>query len=272
MAKVHVTAKRDFLNSLSAVTPLSAVEELIWNGFDAQSDFVEVILKENQMNGLQEICIRDNGYGIDYNRINDLFGNLGDSWKKNQRKQNGRYLHGKNGKGRFKAFALGDSVAWNTIFKDKDGKYKRYSIHGNTAFIDDFEVSNISDIEHIKYGTNVVISNLRGNFTSLSNDSAISKLTQIFAAYLTAYPTISLKYNGCVIDPKKAQVLSKDYTIDSLLLRPGDTTHVVVSVVEWKIKTDRSIYLCDKNGISLHEVQVKQQVRYPRQSRGLERQ
>jgi hypothetical protein len=59
MAKVHVTAKRDFLESLATARPLVALAELIWNGFDAQSDRNQVHLDLNEMEGLETIRIRD---------------------------------------------------------------------------------------------------------------------------------------------------------------------------------------------------------------------
>lgn len=43
MSKIHVTAKRDFINSLITSEPLPALAELVWNGFDAQADNVQII-------------------------------------------------------------------------------------------------------------------------------------------------------------------------------------------------------------------------------------
>ncbi|MBI3776849.1 MAG: ATP-binding protein [Gammaproteobacteria bacterium] len=108
MTKVHVTATRDHLASLIAAKPLAALAELVWNGFDAGTDQVRVFLEFNAMSGIQTIRVRDYGDGIDCSKVETLFGSLGDSWKKNSDRQNGRALHGKNGKGRFKAFALGE--------------------------------------------------------------------------------------------------------------------------------------------------------------------
>ncbi len=122
MSKVHVVAKRDFLESLTVARPLVAIAELVWNGFDALSDRVQVHLDMNRMDGLQTIRVRDYGYGINHAHVEDLFGSLGDSWKKKKTRQKGRSLHGKSGKGRFKAFALGTLVEWNTTFRSDDGK------------------------------------------------------------------------------------------------------------------------------------------------------
>jgi HSP90 family molecular chaperone len=117
-----------------------ALAELVWNGFDAQSDRVQVHLDMNRMGGLQTIRIRDFGYGINHAHVEDLFGSLGDSWKKKKARQNGRALHGKSGKGRFRAFALGTLVEWNTTFRGDDGKAKTYRIRGQAVSVDDFDI------------------------------------------------------------------------------------------------------------------------------------
>src|ERR1017187_3503696 len=101
MSKVHVTAKPDFLESLTTARPIAALAELIWNGFDAQSDLIQVHLDLNEIEGIQSIRVRDGGCGIDHSKINSMFGSLGESWKKETGRVNGRAMHGKNGKGRF---------------------------------------------------------------------------------------------------------------------------------------------------------------------------
>ena len=62
MSQVHVVAKRDFLESLTVARPLVALAELVWNGFDAQSERVQIHLDMNRMDGLQAIRVRDYGY------------------------------------------------------------------------------------------------------------------------------------------------------------------------------------------------------------------
>jgi hypothetical protein len=49
MGTIQVTAKRDFIESLTSARPIAALAELIWNGFDAKSDKVQVFLDLNEM-------------------------------------------------------------------------------------------------------------------------------------------------------------------------------------------------------------------------------
>ncbi len=263
MSKVHVVAKRDFLESLTVARPLVALAELVWNGFDAQSERVQVYLDMNKMGGLQTIRVRDYGNGIDHGRVEDLFGSLGDSWKKKKARVNGRALHGKSGKGRFRAFALGTLVEWNTTFRGDDGKSHNYRIRGQAITLDDFDIFDPVEVNGVVTGTEVIISNLKHEFGSLVDDSAPLELAKLFAAYLTEYPGLVLEYNGTRIDPKSAQTHLEDYHLGEVELSGGRKARVAVSVVEWNIPSDRVLHLCDASGIALHETQVGQQIRAP---------
>ena len=263
MSNIHVVAKKDFLQSLTKVTPLAALSEMIWNGFDAQSSRVKVIFDMNELEGIETIRIRDFGTGIDHAQVTDQFGNLGDSWKKTAVRNVGRALHGKSGKGRFRAFALGNQVKWNTSFRSNDGKIKQYTILGRATALDDFEIHDPVETDNDSTGTEVVISDLTHEFGSLTCDSAPMDLAKRFAAYLTEYPGLSLDYNGASIDPKRAQVSQNEYPLGEVDLGEGRKTKVTISIIEWSIPTDRALHLCDENGLSLHEVQAGQQIRAP---------
>lgn len=262
MSKIHVTAKRDFLESLTNAKPLDGLAEIIWNGFDAEANHVQVFFELNDMDGIESIKVRDFGYGIDREKVESYFGNLGESWKKKQYRQNGRALHGKNGKGRFKAFGLGELIEWNTSYKH-DGKTYSYKIKGNAQTLDDFDISDPVESKSSTLGTEVVIYNLRKDFRSLRQDSATQELAKKFAAYLTEYPSLKLEYGGTKIDPKIAQSHHKNYHLGDIELTDGRSVAVEVSVIEWKISTERVLHLCDAKGISLDEVPAGQTIRAP---------
>lgn len=261
MSKVHVVAKRDFLESLTAAAPFAALAELVWNGFDAESDRVQIFLDENGVGGLNTIRIRDYGHGIYRPDADNLFGSLGESWKRKKSRQNGRALHGKSGKGRFKAFGLGNFVEWNTTYKGDDGKNWTYKIVGESTALDDFEIYDPKQANGTPTGTEVVISNLKREYGVLLKDSARQELAKTFAVYLTEYPGISLDYNGFTIDPKSVQDYRMDYPNEDVTLIDGRKTSVAVSVIEWTIPTERVYLLCDSKGISLHEIPIGQQIR-----------
>lgn len=262
MTKVHVTAKRDFLESLTNAKPLDGLAEIIWNGFDSQAEHVQVFFELNDMDGIESIKVRDYGYGIDRQKVESYFGNLGESWKKAQHRQNGRALHGKNGKGRFKAFGLGETIEWNTSYR-QDGKILSYKIKGNANTLDDFDISDPIESKVSSIGTEVIIYNLRKDFRSLRQDSAPQELSKKFAAYLTEYPSLKLEYNGITIDPKTSQSHQNSYSLGEIQITDGRNVSVDVSIIEWKIPTERTLHLCDAKGISLDEVPAGQTIKAP---------
>lgn len=118
MKTVTVEVQADHLQSLARVNrPLSAISELIWNGLDADAEEVQVVFHKNDLEGLTGVAVRDNGHGLPYEEAEAAFQKLGGSWKRLAQKTRtkGRILHGQLGKGRFKAFAIGTSVIWNTV-------------------------------------------------------------------------------------------------------------------------------------------------------------
>jgi hypothetical protein len=252
MKKLPVAAKKDFIKSISSSKPIDALAELIWNGFDAGSNRVQVFLDMNNLNAIENIRIRDFGYGIDSASVADFFGNLGESWKKHKARDNGRALHGKNGKGRFKAFALGERVDWKTIYKNSDGQTASYTISGSANTIDSFEASDPILTPNATLGTEVFISNIETDYRSLKDESPATSLAKIFAPYLTEYPDISLEYNGQQIDPRTAQLHRADYHLGDVELAPNLRVPVSVTIIEWSIKTEREFHLCDADGVSLH--------------------
>ena len=252
MKKLRVQAKKDFIESLSTSKPIDALAELIWNGFDAGAKKVQVFISRNDVDGIEDIRIRDSGYGINPTVLEDYFGNLGDSWKKNKVKENGRALHGKNGKGRFRAFALGERVDWNTVYF-ANGQLIRYTISGNINALDSFEATEPVHADGVA-GTEVFIANVSHDFRSLDDDFAILALAKIFAPYLTEYPGVSLEYNGTAVDPMKVQLNKQDYHLGDIEIAPGKSVPVALTIIEWNTNTDREIHLCDEGGVSLYPI------------------
>lgn len=252
MKKLQVQAKKDFIESLATAKPIDAIAELIWNGFDAGATKVQVFIGRNNVDGVEDIRICDNGYGIDPNAVEEYFGSLGDSWKKHTVKENGRILHGKNGKGRFKAFSLGATVDWNTTFS-ANGHTVKYTISGNVNALDSFDASDPIRAAGPAM-TEVHISNVSHDFRSLDDESALLALAKIFAPYMMEYPGLVLHYNGALVDPKKVQSNRQDYHLGDVEVAPGKRIAVALTIIEWSTKTDKEIHLCDEKGVSLYSL------------------
>lgn len=258
---IKVVAKADHIVSLSDSHPVHAIAELIWNGFDAQAKVVSVEFGFTDMEGIESITITDNGNGIAPKQAPICFGAIGESWKKKEKNSHSVPLHGQNGKGRFKAFSLGQNITWNTFYKE-NGKLFNYQILGNKNNISEFKLmptdEHHSDIS--SFGTQVTISNLFKNQSNLISDKVIHQFTKLFAVFLTEFPYLSLNYNGIKINPADVQVHTKEYDLSDSFKHI--TSHPVkLTIIEWSIDTDRSINLCSDKGISLHEIDLKQKIK-----------
>jgi hypothetical protein len=267
MAKtIPVNLSADHIKSLTVTTrPLAALAEVIWNGLDADADRVTIRFDRNKLETIETVRVADDGNGINYDHAEALFGNLGDSWKKaKNRTTGGRGLHGKNGKGRFRAFGLGTSVIWDTTAHRDGTGLVSYRITGSTAALKAFELGDPSPAKKgAKTGTEVTITNLHKEFGSLTQENAALDATREFACYLANHPGIVIDYDGTILDPKTVQERAEDLPCAEVVLSDGSKTTPTVRVIEWKTKVERTLHLCDDKGVSLHELKLGTTVRAP---------
>lgn len=94
-----------------------AISEYLWNGFDANASIVSVEFDSNEIDTIEALKIVDNGDGINYENLNNTFGNFLDSIK-SASFQRSSYSHGNKGKGRFSFAAFAGKAVWHTIYKD----------------------------------------------------------------------------------------------------------------------------------------------------------
>ncbi len=256
MKEIHVEVKADHLRKLAMVRKsILAIVELVWNSLDADATKVYVEFAHNRLGGLQTITVADNGHGIDYEEAFPAFQNLGGSWKTNQgrSKTKRRLLHGKAGKGRFRAFSLGNRVTWITRYSS-DSEVKEFSIVGSFSDLGTFSVGDPETSSHANPGTSVVVSDIQKNFRTIHGPAALQEITSYFALYLRQYPDVSIWYDGSRADPTSVQEREEDYSLEPLTLQDGRVLEPGLTVIEWKTPADRSLFLCDANGFALAEV------------------
>ena len=128
-----VEVQPDFLERLAAARPVQALAELVWNAFDADASDVRIEFDREASGLLEAVRVQDNGHGIRCDEAPALFTKLGGSWKRVSKRSHieRRLLHGEEGKGRFRALALGRVVDWHiTASADAkpDAPLVRYTI------------------------------------------------------------------------------------------------------------------------------------------------
>jgi hypothetical protein len=253
---IQVEAQPDHLDSLAKSKPIQALAELVWNSFDADSTEVRVSILENVIDGIEEIIIQDNGEGLPHEEAEGAFGRLGGSWKKTVERTSSekRVLHGRDGKGRFKAFALGRNVEWKTAYLS-NGKWLGYKISGTRANLKAFKIEPPQGVSRSEKGTTVTITQTSENLGILGSDGrAADHLTEIFALYLRDYPSARLFFRGNEITPATAQRDFHEYPLNGIQIGQGKTANAVLQIVEWTSKRDRKICLCNEGGFTLHQI------------------
>lgn len=258
---IHVDAKPDHLASLARGKPVSALAELIWNALDADADRVRIGVTDNDLGNPVAIEVVDNGLGITLDEAERAFGSLGGSWKRDHRVtvHSNKKMHGRNGKGRFKGFALGHDVEWDSVYLDGNDASLQLVIKGRSDRLQDFEIGKVRSAPVARSrGTRVRIDNMPEPFGVLSSDgSAARQLAETFALYLRNYPATQIIYRGERIDPASVQKSHQTVPLPSFVGADGSEITAVLDIVEWSFsKKERRICLCDSEGFALHEVEA----------------
>src|ERR1700740_596894 len=158
---LQVEAQEDFVEKLTVASPAQALAELIWKWLDAKATKVSVEVDNSPLGILQAIRVRDNGHGIPPQEAEELFMHLGGSWKRhaNKSKNGKRVLHGKEGKGRFRALALGRVAEWLVTAPNEAKQLVRYQMTVIKDSAKEFRITPASVVDDgIKAGVEVTVS------------------------------------------------------------------------------------------------------------------
>ncbi len=250
---LEVQAQEDFVEKLAAAHLAQALAELSWNSLDAEATKVSIEADRGPI-GLMSVRIRDNGHGMPYSEAENLFKNIGGSWKRSVRrsKNDKRILHGEEGKGRFRALAVGRVAEWLVTARESSGRLIRYRI---TMIKDSAKTFRLSEPEPAdvatETGVEVTISEPYKQW-EIEAPGLIQQLNEIHALYLTDYPDASVTVSGVALDPRKLIETRKSYQLPPITGGDGQHLSVALEVVEWKASTERTLYFCTEDGFPLH--------------------
>lgn len=236
----NVEVKEDFIERQAKASPIQVLSELIWNALDTDATQIAVELEYDGLGGLSKIYIRDNGHGIARAKAPDLFCNLGGSWERRTRhtKTRHRMLHGQEGRGRFKSFALGATVDWTVVY-DKGGTLSKYEITILERELSRVRISEEEDFPGGQPGVIIAISELKRQFTSLKSKKAAQELAKTFAIYLKNNRDALIKYSGARIDPSRALREAWEFQLASYFDENDKEYPVQPEVIEWRRATLR---------------------------------
>jgi len=149
-----------------------AISEYIWNGFDAKASNVELKIDANEIGTISQICIIDNGYGIDFEKLKNKFVPFFESEKEidPEAPRITSVIHGKNGVGRLTFFCFATKAIWETVF-EKGTKRFKYRIEISSEKLNTFSNSELAETNE-PTGTKVCFLGIQ-NITSFNFDNDI---------------------------------------------------------------------------------------------------
>jgi Histidine kinase-, DNA gyrase B-, and HSP90-like ATPase len=253
---IKLDVAHDFVAGLAKLKkPIIGIEELIWNALDADANQVDVSLGRGPLDGLETIVVTDDGHGIAPEEGETSFGVLGGSAKRlRSRSPGGRMLHGREGKGRFRAFGLGARVEWRSRFKT-DGSVSEWSIKGDAANLCAFTFTDPSPRPKGSTGTSVTVMNVDATLGGLTSASARLDLLTRLALYLRLYPKIVVRYDDEKLDIGRVQQRTDHFEL-STTAPTGEPITGTLTVIEWVPEMERCVYLCTSDGMARQETTV----------------
>lgn len=254
---IDLGVEKDHIESLTRANGITAISELIWNSLDADSSIINIDYRKNMLDGIDTLSITDNGLGIEYTKAQEVFGRLGGSEKKNKSTSpSGRQYHGKEGKGRYKALALGDLVTFTSTFRNLDAS-KEFSI---TIDRNNLTHSEFSDLKTLpkndeRTGFKVFIQNVNQEIATQAVDiSSRRDLEQKFASYWISYSNFSIFFNGNKLE---FDSLIKDSTETEFLIEKNNLSYrFTIKVIEWNFDIKKKTYLCNSKGVPFKELNL----------------
>lgn len=260
MTTYTVTAGSDHLAKLSKATPVAALSELIWNSLDADAKEVKVVLMEGGLNQVEQLVITDNGTGMPVDHAQSRFAQLGGSWKRRLGvSEGGRFLHGSEGRGRFKALAIGRIASWQMTYDDLV-ELKTYMIEMRADEPNKIDIGEAKSADGgAQVGATVRIEEVGRAIETFAGGGAIEDLTETFATYLADYSDVRILVHGHELDP--APLIANRVRLE---LEPADADGKVWSatldLIEWKEHDRRTLFLANERGAPLQRTSRKFQV------------
>ena len=232
--------------------PVRAVVELVWNAVDGEATTVRVELERDALDAIGAVRVVDDGHGISSDEVKATFGRIGGSWKQlSEKSKNGlRYLHGKLGEGRLRAFALGSRVVWSSISDNTAGLRQEVTITGSRGNRDRFRWG-VAPSTASKTGTTVTVHNdEQRSLGALEAASAVPTLRSHFAPVLLNEKNLTITFDGATLDPQ--QEIAEDTWIPATF-GDGDAQEAMVRIIEWRSGRHRAVYFGPDDDHFLYE-------------------
>jgi len=216
--------------------PVQVLVEYIWNGFEAGATEVSIEFSQNDMETIDTICVRDNGRGIDYAKLDETFSVFLESTKANSSEQ---LKPKKNrGKGRYSFLSVAHNADWISTYREED-TYRAFTLSMMDTSCNEYELTDPEIVDIPRTGTTVRIYNL---LKSIDGDVVDAKLIPTllnrFAwfLYLNRLRGFKILINGKALD--YSEYINEKLTRTSVIT--VNQNRFDVSVIVWKERIDGS--------------------------------
>lgn len=230
-----------------------AIMEYIWNGYDANASEIDIEYKVNELGGISEIKISDNGSGINYENIDNTFGAFLSSEKRSAKSIIDN-IQGSKGKGRFSFICFAHYCKWNTVYRDEEKLYQ-YSIDMDDINKKEYEISEKKESSNENTGTEVIITGIDELLEDdLNSYSFIECLLNNFSwfLYLNKEKDYKLILNGKSLSYQKFidENLSQNYEFEI------EDFKFKVYFIKWlkEVKSKYYFHMLDEDNIQKYKV------------------
>ncbi|TXS07855.1 ATP-binding protein [Streptomyces sp. wa22] len=207
--------------------------------------------------GIDKIVVVDNGDGITPEKARTAFKQVGNSDKRvggtTDRLQ--RPLHGKAGRGRLRAFALGNATRWTSTARAGDGQLMRTTIESAISRRTTWRIDTQPMPGTDSPGTKVELWGKQANhLNKLLEPKAATQITATLAPYLLTWTDVRVIYDGQRIDPQ-TQIQAEEFenlTFD----HEGQTYPFHIRLIHWRTGAERTIALCDAASAPVESLDV----------------
>lgn len=236
---VNITSK-GIQKVLKNYNEKQAIAEYIWNGFDANADTIRVDYAANALGHLESLDIADNGYGINFDRLQQKFDPFFESEKAIQiiAPKHTSKMHGRNGVGRLTFFTFAHNATWRTTYQAQSG-FRRGEIYistgGLNSYSHDFTAVPTAVAET---GTTVSFSNLRIGQQELE-ETVLPFLINEFCWFmeLNKHKNYSIVVNGKALNFSDNIKSMEEFN----LFHPDSGVNFKIKYVHWKDNLHREL-------------------------------
>lgn len=257
---IEIGVEKDHIESLTKANGINALSELIWNALDADATIISIEYVSTKIGGYESIIVKDNGSGLDYISAQDVFGKIGGSNKKTANfSPSGRSYHGKEGKGRYKALALGDLVTFTSRYHSNSlSDLKEFSIIVDRNRLSKSELTPSKNVTELnsETGFKVLIQNINtSNANQALDEKNRQELAQKFASYWINYQNFSILINGNKLEFES--LIRNEFAVDGTsIIVDGFAYSIQFKIIEWNYDMPKKTYLCNDKGVSFRELNL----------------